>query len=62
MFLLKNFFLENSDFVKEKSFYYLKNILTEIAFKNRLPEFLESKPYSNIIYKQPDINIILKYF
>lgn len=58
----KNFFLENCDFVKEKSFYYLKNILAEIASKNKLPEFLESKPYSNIIYKQPDINIILKYF
>jgi len=58
----KKFFLENCDFVKEKSFYYLKNILAEIASKNKLPEFLESKPYSNIIYKQPDIYIILKYF
>jgi hypothetical protein len=58
----KEFFLENCHSVKEKSFYYLKNILTEISLKKKLPEFMERKPYSKIIYKQPDTNIILKYF
>lgn len=56
-FPTRSFYLLNKSALYEKSNFYLKKILTDIAITNTLPEKLESFPYFNPLYKRPNLYI-----
>jgi len=54
-FPTKFYYLLNQAALLEKSNFYLKKLLSDIATKNELPSKLDSFPYFNPLYKTPNI-------
>jgi hypothetical protein len=57
----KFFYLLNQAALYEKSNFYLKRILEDIATTRELPHKLPSFPYYNPLYKIPNLRVQLKY-
>jgi len=57
----KFFFLLNQSALFEKSNYYLKKLLSDIAATRKLPPKLCSVPYYNPLFKRPNLRVQLKY-
>lgn len=58
----QRYHLLNQAALFEKSNYYLKALLTDIAKSGKLPPTLESFPYFNPLYKRPDLSTLSRYF
>ena len=58
----KFFYLLNQAAVYERSNFYLKKVLSDIAATRELPHKLPSFPYYNPLYKIPNLRVQLKYF
>jgi hypothetical protein len=57
----KFFYLLNQAALYEKSNYYLKKLLSDIATTRRLPPKLCSVPYYNPLYKIPNLRVQFRY-
>ena len=55
------FYLLNQAVLYEKSNFYLKKLLSDIATTRELPHKLRSFPYYNPLYKVPNLRVQLKY-
>jgi hypothetical protein len=58
----KSLHLLNQAALYEKSNFYLKALLIELAETLKLPETLESYPYCSPLYKRPDLPVLFNYF
>ena len=57
----KFFYLLNQAVLYEKSNFYLKKLLSNVALTRELPHILPSFPYYNPLYKRPNLRVQLKY-
>ena len=58
----KRTFLFNQAILYEKSNYYLKKFLFDVAKSLELPNHLDSHPYFNKLYKNPTLGVLVSYF
>jgi len=58
----KGTFLFNQATLYEKSYYYLKKLLFDIATSCELPKYLDSYPYFDKLYKSPKLGVLVTYF
>lgn len=58
----KRTFLFNQAILYEKSNYYLKKFLFDVAKSFELPNHLDSHPYFNKLYKNPTLGVLVSYF